>query len=537
MNRCYNPLFLFFLSCSYTFDFSSGGVISSNQQSMDVTFYNIDLIVDPYKKNISGTVIISFNLFRNIENIELDLINRYTVSGTSIDGMSLAFKHENNKILISNPGIDLFKEHHLEVKYVGKPPISIKPPWDGGFIWDKNVDENHWIGVSCQSSGAHIWYPCKEHPSDKANGAEIKITVPKPLKVVSNGLLQSIESKPGQWETWHWKTDYPISPYNINFTAGYFEVIEKTGYVLEKPLKMIYYVLPEKKEKAKELLNKAEEYLNFYARNFGQYPWIKEKFGVVQAPYWGMEHQTVIAYGNNYKNTELGYDFLLFHELGHEWWGNFLSVADWSDFWIHEGFNTYAEALFVEEKFNLETAKMFIDKKYKKNIKNRRPVVPNRGAPMSFFEDNDVYYKGAHLLHTLRYLIGENILKESLKEFLHMPKELSHNQTSTNEFISLIEENTGKSLKWFFNQYLYSADLPELNIKMKIIKKKKFIDIWWSNKGFIMPIMIVYDAIDGPRKKILDLNNSPKRIVIPISSKFIIDPEAWVLFKKNIIKE
>ena len=161
-------------------------------------------------------------------------------------------------------------------------------------------------------------------------------------------MLISKNTNEERWTTWHWETKYPISTYNINITLGNFEVVEKEGYVLDEPLKIVYYVLPEAKKGAMDLLNMSEEYLNFYANYFGQYPWINEKFGLVHTPYWGMEHQTINAYGNNYKKTKLGYDFILFHEMGHEWFGNYLSVADWSEFWIHEGFDTYAEALFVE---------------------------------------------------------------------------------------------------------------------------------------------------------------------------------------------
>jgi aminopeptidase N len=292
----------------------------------------------------------------------------------------------------------------------------------------------------------------------------------------------------------------------------------------------VYYVLPEKRNGANELLNDAEEYLNFYAFNFGQYPWMKEKFGLVHTPYWGMEHQTINAYGNDYKKTKLGYDFILFHEMGHEWWGNYLSVADWADFWIHEGFDTYAEALFVEEKFGKSAAKTFVNNRYKNNIQNKQIVVPVKNTTTEYKTDNDVYYKGAHILHTLRYLVGDEVLRESLKEFIHMPKELPQNQTSTKEFISLIHENSGDNIQWFFDQYLYQIELPTLEIEEEIIKNKKFIDLWWQNDGFKMPMDISFQSFDGQRHRKLMLNNSPTRIAIPLKSDLIIDPDNWVLY-------
>ena len=271
--------------------------------------------------------------------------------------------------------------------------------------------------------------------------------------------------------------------------------------------------------------------LNFYAEKFGQYPWIEEKFGLVHTPYLGMEHQTINAYGNNYKKTKRGYDFILFHEAGHEWWGNYISVADWSDFWIHEGICTYAESMYIEEKFGLESAKNFIDERFKKNITNTAPIVPDRNSNANLESGNDVYYKGAHALHMLRYIIGKETLWASLKEYLQMPKELPDNQTSTEEFISLIEENSGMKLDWFFNQYFFKKELPTLRKLEKTIKNKKYVDLWWEEVDFKMPIEINYFSFDGKRYKKLDLDNKPKRFVIPSESDLVIDPNRWLLYK------
>lgn len=510
---------------------------SQNQESLDVIFYNIDLKVDPKKKIISGNTTITFVLYQKVKKIEIDLLKNYTISGTSINGTSLAFEQKNDKVYVVNMGLKLFKEHSLQIKYVGKPPVSKNPPWEAGIVWDKDSNGNHWVGIACQSKGAHIWFPSKSNPNDKVEGAKIKITVPKPLKVVSNGLLKSIEPADGFWQTWVWETNYPISSYNINFTIGDFNQIKRTGYLLDKPLEMIFYTLSNDKKKDTELLKSAEEYLSFYAELFGQYPWIQEKFGLVQTPYWGMEHQTAIAYGNNHKKTDLGYDFLLFHEIGHEWWGNFLSVYDWSDFWIHEGINTYVEALYVEKKYDLEISRNFIKTRFESNIQNKNPIIPQPNSGIHIFTDNDVYYKGAYLLHTLRFLIGKDILIESLKEFLYIPKEHPNNQTTTSEFIKLIEMNSNRELSWFFDQYFNNGSLPILNIKEETVKNKKFIDIWWEDDGFKMPIVINYNSFDGLREKKLELNNEPQKIVIPKNSDFIIDPESWVLFKKNFLSQ
>ncbi len=514
-------------------DLHSGGQLSKSQSSIDIHHYDIDLKVDPYKKTISGSVKIRFTLLKSTPELEIDLYQQFTVSGVLINGMSLGFDHRDNTIFIKNPDIDLFTHHQLKIIYGGSPPVAERPPWDGGFTWDKSDNGRPWVGVSCQGNGAHIWYPCKEHPSDKADSADIRITAPKPLIAVANGLLVSQKEQEDLWTTWHWKTQYPISTYNINFSLGDFDIIEKTGYVLEEPLKIIYYVLPEAQKGGKELLDKAEEYLNFYATTFGQYPWIKEKFGLVHTPYWGMEHQTINAYGNAYKETKLGYDFILFHEMGHEWWGNYLSVADWSDFWIHEGFDTYAEAMYIEDQFGMEMAIQFVNERYKKNIKNEFPIVMDKNGTTKHLAGNDVYYKGAHVLHSLRYLIGDDVFKSSLREYIEMPKELEQNQTSTKEFISLIHENTGSDIQWFFDVYLYQNELPILNIKEKHEGKRLFVDFWWENDGFKMPIEISYNGYNDEIKRKIEINNVPFKIALNDNSEYKVDPNSWLLYKTN----
>tara|TARA_B100001093_G_scaffold512404_1_gene582187 strand:+ start:84 stop:1697 length:1614 start_codon:yes stop_codon:yes gene_type:complete len=528
-------VFIFFLACVFLhgLDVSSGGPLSKSQASMDVKHYFLDLRVDPHKKSISGTSTIQFILKEDTPVLEIDLYKNFTISGVSIDGTSLDFKHQENKVFIENLGFELFVLHKLEIKYGGRPPVAKRPPWDGGFTWEKSQSGDPWVGVSCQGNGAYIWYPCKEHPSDKADSADIKITAPDPVMAVSNGLLFSKQKTGGRWTTWHWKTKYPISTYNINFTLGNYEIVEKEGYVLDEPLKIIYYVLPEAKKGAMELLNMSEEYLNFYANHFGQYPWIKEKFGLVHAPYWGMEHQTINAYGNEYKKTKLGYDFILFHEMGHEWFGNYLSVADWSEFWIHEGFDTYAEALFVEEKYGWNKAVQFVKDRYKNNIKNEFPILMGEDGTSRHPSGNDVYYKGAHVLHTLRFLIGDKVFKSSIKEFVQMPKELGGNQTSTKEFIALVNENTNLDLQWFFDVYIYQNKLPVLNVKKTKEDKATFLDLWWENKDFEMPIEISYNALNGKVKRKLFINKNPIRIALLSNEQYVLDPEGWILFAKN----
>ena len=478
---------LFLFSFSYAIDVTSGGVLSENQASYDVQHYSIHLKIDAKRKMISGYVDITLRVISDMDFIEIDLLNDYNVSVTEVDGMSYPFQHDKNKLTINVSNLSKNRVSVAHIVYKGKPPIAERPPWSGGFSWKESNDGYPWIAVSCQTNGAYIWYPCKEHPSDEPDSADIRISVPDPLSVASNGLLQSVyQSEPG-WKTWHWKTRYNINTYNINFTVGHFDLVERTINILGDPLKMEFYVLKEHTYGANTLLDQAEKHLEFYTRKFGQYPWIKEKFGLVQTPYWGMEHQTINAYGNNYKNTDQGYDFLMFHEMGHEWWG------------------------------------------MKSNIPLAHPIVPHRNATMKESGGLDSYNKGAYVLHMLRYLIGAETLSLILSEFISVKKRLPHNQATTQDFIDLVHSHTNLDLNWFFNLYLYQTNLPVLNKRIKYGSNHTFVELDWENPGFKMPLEIKYYTNTGVKMKKLSLTNNPTIIPIIKQSKVKIDPMSWVL--------
>ena len=198
-------------------DIYSGGELSKNQMAIDINHYDIRLKVDTKRKMISGYVDIKIKTVDNLRFIELDLINQYFVSKVLIDSVSTPFKHRQNKLYVTAQNIKVGSLVNVRVVYRGKPPVAKKPPWSGGFTWEKSKDGYPWVGISCQGNGAHIWFPCKEHPSDEPDSVDIYVTIQKPLSIASNGLLQSVVDHKNKWHTWHWKTRYNINPYNINF--------------------------------------------------------------------------------------------------------------------------------------------------------------------------------------------------------------------------------------------------------------------------------------------------------------------------------
>jgi len=520
---------LSFFSLVFSINLTSGGKLSKNQLAIDVRHYDIRLKVDPKRKMISGYVDIKIKIIDKVSFIELDLLNQYFISKITIGGVTTPFKHRDNKIFIKAQDIDVNSTILVTVEYKGKPPIAENPPWSGGFTWSKSKDGYPWVGVSCQANGSLLWYPSKEHPSDEPESADIHITVPKPLSVASNGNLQSIIDHKNKWATWHWSTKYSINPYNINFTIGHFDLIERIVPSLGKPLKVQFYVLKESLEGSQKLIDQVEVFIEFFTRNFGQFPWIEEKLGIVNTPYFGMEHQTVIAYGNEYKNNEKGYDFLLFHEMAHEWWGNYLSVSDWSDFWIHEGFSVYSEALYIEEKHGFEEYNSFFTKNILKKIPQSKPIVLERNSTMNQVVGLDPYYKGAFILHMLRYLVGDEDFFKILEDLLHSKKQLPNNQVTTSDFIDIVHSVIETNIDWFFKVYLYENQYPVISQKISHGSNHTFVELFWENKGFSMPVEIFYKSNVGFTKKKLVLSNEPIMIAIPQYNKIRIDPDKRVL--------
>ena len=520
---------LSFFSLVFSINLTSGGKLSKNQLAIDVRHYDIRLKVDPKRKMISGYVDIKIKIIDKVSFIELDLLNQYFISKITIGGVTTPFKHRDNKIFIKAQDIDVNSTILVTVEYKGKPPIAENPPWSGGFTWSKSKDGYPWVGVSCQANGSLLWYPSKEHPSDEPESADIHITVPKPLSVASNGNLQSIIDHKNKWATWHWSTKYSINPYNINFTIGHFDLIERIVPSLGKPLKVQFYVLKESLEGSQKLIDQVEVFIEFFTRNFGQFPWIEEKLGIVNTPYFGMEHQTVIAYGNEYKNNEKGYDFLLFHEMAHEWWGNYLSVSDWSDFWIHEGFSVYSEALYIEEKHGFEEYNSFFTKNILKKIPQSKPIVLERNSTMNQVVGLDPYYKGAFVLHMLRYLVGDEDFFKILEDLLHSKKQLPNNQVTTSDFIDIVHSVIETNIDWFFKVYLYENQYPVISQKISHGSNHTFVELFWENKGFSMPVEIFYKSNVGFTKKKLVLSNEPIMIAIPQYNKIRIDPDKRVL--------
>jgi aminopeptidase N len=522
--------------CTFLFVFTSGAQVSVSgghlkpeQAVMDIRHYTLSLEVSPETQSYKGFTEITLNLLSPSPLLIFNLDNRFTISKIAVNGKQQSFKHENG--LISIPGSPDFPSGKLLVKidYGGKPMIAKNPPWDGGIQWTTDSLGRPWIAMSCQSDGAQIFFPCKDHPSDEPNeGADLIITVPKGLVVAGPGLLIKTSTS-GNKSTFHWKTNYTISNYCILFNAGYYKLVSRSyTTVLGNKVPMQYYVLDYNQPKADKLLDLFERSTHMLEKYFGEYPWVKEKIAIAETPHLGMEHQTMIAYGNKYRYTKVGnvdFDWLLQHEFGHEWWANKVSNKDWAHMWIQEGICSFGDALFYQD-FGGRQAYLDRMKNIAIHTQNKLPVVQGVEVDSRQTYQPDIYGKGAFFMHTLRYVIGDSIFFPALKGFATDPKYTYDNMVTTEDVMNYFNTASRKNLKPLFDLFLYTTDRLTINIKQTGLNTYL---ISFMNMDMTLPLEVQTSA---GRQKLM-VNKTP--VEIKSDSLPVIDPDCYYL-KKIVIE-
>ena len=453
---------------------SSGGKLKPVQANMDIRKYVITLDVDIANKFIKGNTIVNLQLKNAADTILLDLIQHYNIESIKVDGKPVSFDHKEEKIYIKGNGFDKSNRfspgsHSVFIAYNGNPPEAVRPPWLGGFTWAKDRSGNDWVSINIQKEGGRMYFPCKDHPSDEPNeGAELNITVPKGLSVAGPGLLQKTVTKKDK-TSFFWKTNYTISNYCILFNIGKYKVVKDSYTTINGNIVPIeYYILEEDSAQAKRVIEAKKRDSKILEKYFGEYPWYKEKIGIAAVPNSGMEHQTMITFDNKFIFTTVGgqeYSANLFHEYAHEWWANKVTNKDWAHMWIQEGIGTYAEALAMYELGGQEEYNKIIAA-HKRGIRYRKPLVG--GEELSedeTYAGNDIYTKGSFFMHSLRYVIGDDVFFKTLKQLATDEAYTYDNTVTTSDVEQLFSKAAGYSLKPFFDFHLRTTALMEISIK------------------------------------------------------------------------
>ncbi len=436
----------------------------------DVHHYALDIRLDVAQKQLSGWVAITATMTAVSDSVQIDLGKTLVIDSIcwqQRNGHPINYRRQHRAILLSLPeSLKSGETFTIFVKYHGQPGEARKAPWEGGMVWKKDKQGQPWAGVACESEGASTWFPCKDVTYDEPDSADLHFSLPESnLTAVSNGTFEGKESHNG-YNTFKWTVRNPINLYNITFYIGDYVRIEDTLVSPYGKLNINHYVLRLNENKAREHFKAAKEHIRIYESLYGPYAWYSDGFKLVESPYAGMEHQTAIAYGNGYKNDLQGgkEDYIMLHEIGHEWFGNAVTAADLADVWLQEGITTYGEALYLEKKYGKRDA----DKHmlfYRFFIKNKRPLVGPTERRYFDYNDGDVYVKGAWMLQSLRATINnDSLFFAALKTFY---QHYTRKVTNSKDFIAVINEVTGKDYNWFFRQYLYNNKVPILEYVQK----------------------------------------------------------------------
>ena len=525
----------------------SGGALMAEQAAYDVKHYDLNLTVNVQEQSIKGVLTVEARIVSPLGKFVLDLDDAFTVEQVSLVGgaktSALKFDRRAGQIWIDlGKTVPKGKSVKIAVAYSGKPKSAPHPPWVGGFVWSKTKDGSPWFATAVQMDGSDLWFPVKDHPSDKAETTSLHFTVPAPLVAASNGKLKSVTDNQNGTRTFNWFVSQPISNYNIALNVAPYKTVEDSmKSVTGETIPIVFYVLPESFSKGQELVDKTKDYVRFMEEILGPYPFRADKLGIVETPHLGMEHQSIIAYGNEFKYDKNGFDWLMFHELGHEWWANLVTAPDWNDFWIHEGFQSFMDAYFAEKRLGRAGFIKSLPDRIKAT-KNVKPLAPREARtttemyllpPDYVRSDGDIYGKGALVLNSLRGLLGDEAFFRSLRKMCYADERAERttngsqvNFRTTDDFLRIAEKESGMELDWFFEVYMRQPALP----KLKVETLPNQLVLRWetpNNLAFPMPVEV---RVAGETKRV-EMKKNTGNVALPQDAKFEIDPNGWLLMQ------
>jgi len=466
------------------------GAYGPYRANNDLLFYHLDVRVDPEKKFIIGKNTIRFKMLKDDTRIQLDLVDALHIDKILFGAAELKYERDSGAVFVDFPAkLRKGRVYSIDFYYSGNP---IESGRFGGFTFKKDPSGHPWINTACEGQGASVWWPNKDQWRDEVENMEISVAIPSDLVDVSNGKFIAKTDLGDGYTRWDWHVQYPINNYDVSLNIGnYVHFADRLG-----DLPLDFYALPEDLDKAKKQFTQAKGMIEAYQHYFGEYPFKKDGYKLIEAPYSGMEHQTAVTYGNHFANgylerdwTGVGisprFDFIIIHESGHEWFGNAITAADVSDMWIHEGWTTYLESLYVEYMYGHDDAIKYLGG-YKSKVQNRQPIITERGAHRT--PPQDMYFKGALFLNTLRSVVNDDKRWWALLHDLF--QHFKYRNIMTEDMVAYFNKKTGMNLTPVFDQYLRHTAIPTLELKFDDAQGS--VSYRWKvdEPAFAMPIRV-----------------------------------------------
>ncbi len=492
----------------------------------DVQSYDIWININHSAQSISGAVNAQVMAEENLSSIQYNLVS-LTVDSVYVNNSPVNFTHNNG--LINIPlSIQSGQLFSTRVVYHGNPVLTNDGYSNGMTFLTQQV-----FTVSDPNAGRN-WWPSYDHPWDKAL-VNLHIRIRSDWKVACNGIRSSIEQHTDNTSTHHWIGSSPMATYLVSIAAAPY--VEVNGTFNNIPLQN--FVFSNQATVAQTMFNKLPEMMQIYSDAYGPYPF--EKYGNAVAnisTFAAMEHQTMTTIGSSLMNGSLSSDYVVAHELAHQWYGNCLTPLTWKDVWLSESFATYSEAVYCYEKFGYEAFCSYVLSSYHNYYRNFAQSYGDRTIYDPIYSEYFypmVYEKGASVLHMLRAMVGNEDFFDILQTYFTT----YHNQNVvTSEFIEIAENISGMDLDQFFDQWIFKKGMPHISymimksendLSLKSIIKTTSSD---PENQFYIKIPLRYQTTTGIDSVLVD--SSPTGAITIFTGtqavqSYSLDPKNWIL--------
>jgi len=507
---------------------------TSASNNFNVTYYRCEWEVNPAVRFISGKVTVYFIITSATSNIQLDLMAPLIVDSVKQRNQVLVKQHLNNTLTVNfSSTINAGVPDSISIFYRGVPPNT----GFGSFIQDQHLGTPVMWSLS-EPYGSRDWWPCKNGLDDKADSIDIFITTPAQYSAASNGLLQSETLIAGNTKkVTHWKHRYPIATYLMCFAVTNYVVFNNSVQLGNITLPMQTHCYPESLAAFQNGTQNTLNAMQLFHNTFGDYPFIKEKYGHVQFGWGGgMEHQTASFMVSLNES-------LVAHELGHQWFGNKITCASWEDIWLNEGFATFLAAFYMEDKYPAN--KITARKSVINNITSATGGsvwVDDTTNVGRIFSGRLSYNKGSYLLYMLRWKLGDAIFFNALRSYLSDPQ-LAYGFANTNQLVQHLEQASGQNLSEFFKDWYKGQGYPTYNVQWTPVGSQ-YVNIKMNQTTshpsvdfFELPVALTFKNATQEKTIVVDNKTNGEtffRNIGFIADTVLIDPEYWLVTKNNV---
>ena len=518
----------------YSALYELSGRVAPGEEGYDVNYYKLDLTVSADPQYLSGSVtMVATCTVDNLTSITLDLMNSMTVDSVLVAGLRVSATQQVTYFTITlDRAYGRGELITAIVFYHGVPGSS----GFGSFSFSTAPGGSPWIWSLSEPYGAKDWWPCKDQPSDKADSLDVWITCDSGFKVGSEGVLTDVVDNGDGTRTHKWRHRYPIATYLVSVAiADYNQATAWFKYSPTDSMLVLDYALPGAFGSAFASLPQTLDMLRIYSDLFGLYPFYTEKYGHSQFGWGGgMEHQTMTSIGSFDEN-------LIAHEMAHQWFGDMITMRTWPDIWLNEGFATYCVALYREREYGLDQYWGYMN--YELNAARSAVgsiYVQDTSSVSNLFNNARVYAKGAAVLHMLRHVMGDSLFFQAMKRYAGDAR-FRFNNASTRDFQSVCEAVYGRSLDYFFNEWIFGAGFPRYLYEWKSqfngSSYAVTVTIYQTEAGgsstfFTMPIDVQFTGagLDTTLVAFNDARNQTFVFDLPKPPADVeLDPQGWIL--------